>query len=156
MPWINSSTQASSRWKSSLSSLTLFFLPSAKGQSPALALPSGRRPVAEPVAEIVVFVTTSSEEEAMRIGLALVQAELASCVNVLPQVRSIFRWEGKVTEEQEFMMVIKSRSDLFEVLAVTVKRLHSYAVPEIIALPIVKGSEEYLAWIRDSTRKPKE
>ncbi|MBI4400412.1 MAG: divalent-cation tolerance protein CutA [Nitrospirae bacterium] len=108
------------------------------------------------MAEIVVFVTTSSEEEAVRIGHALVEAELAACVNVLPRVRSIFRWEGKVTEEQEFMMVLKSRSDLFEVLTVTIKRLHSYSVPEIIALPIVKGSDEYLAWIRDSTRKPKE
>lgn len=92
----------------------------------------------------------------MRIGHALVEAELAACVNVLPRVRSIFRWEGKVTEEQEFMMVLKSRSDLFEVLALTIKKLHSYAVPEIIALPIVTGSDEYLAWIRDSTRNPKE
>jgi len=72
----------------------------------------------------------------------------------LPRIRSIFRWEGKVSEEQESLMVVKSRSDLFDDLARTVKSLHSYQVPEIIALPIAHGSPEYLAWIHEVTRQP--
>ncbi|MGH7166549.1 MAG: divalent-cation tolerance protein CutA [Nitrospiraceae bacterium] len=105
--------------------------------------------------EIVVLVTASSEEEAARIGRALVEGSLAACANVLPRVRSIFRWEGKVSEEQESLMIVKSRSDLFDDLAKTVKRLHSYQVPEIIAVPIAHGSPEYLAWIHEVTRQPK-
>ena len=73
--------------------------------------------MADPKVEIVVFVTTSSEEEAARIGRALVEAGLAACANVLPRVRSIFSWEGKVSEEQESLMVLKTRADLFEDLA---------------------------------------
>ena len=111
--------------------------------------------MADPKAEVVVFVTTPSEEEATRIGRALVEAELAACANILPGVRSIFRWEGKVSEEQESLMVLKSRADLFEELTATVKKLHSYRVPEIIALPITRGSPDYLNWIRDVTRKLK-
>lgn len=107
-----------------------------------------------PAQEIVVLVTASSEEEAARIGRALVEGGLAACANVLPRIRSIFRWEGKVSEEQESLMVVKSRSDLFDDLARTVKSLHSYQVPEIIALPIAHGSPEYLAWIHEVTRQP--
>lgn len=109
--------------------------------------------MADRKAEIVVFVTTSSEEEAARIGRALVESGLAACANVLPRVRSIFSWEGKVSEEQESLMVLKTQADLFEDLAATVKKLHSYSVPEIIAVPITRGSADYLAWIRSVTRK---
>ena len=104
----------------------------------------------------MVFVTTASQEEAARIGKALVEQELAACANIIPSVTSIFRWEGKVSEEAECLMVLKSRTDLFEDLAGTVKRLHSYQVPEIIGIPIEQGWPAYLAWVRDSTRKPKE
>lgn len=107
------------------------------------------------VGEIVVLVTTSSEEEAVRIGRALVDAELAACANIVPRVRSIYRWEGEVADEPESLMVLKSRSDLFEDLAATVKGLHSYKVPEIIAVPIVRGSPDYLAWVEAVTRKVK-
>jgi periplasmic divalent cation tolerance protein len=110
----------------------------------------------KPTGEIVVFVTTASQEEAARIGKALVEQELAACANIIPSVTSIFRWEGKVSEEAECLMVLKSRADLFEDLARTVKRLHSYQVPEIIGIPIEQGWPAYLAWVRDSTRKPKE
>ncbi len=115
----------------------------------------GVREMKEPAQEIVVLVTASSEEEAARIGRALVEGGLAACANVLPRIRSIFRWEGKVSEEQESLMVVKSRSDLFDDLARTVKSLHSYQVPEIIAVPIAHGSPEYLAWIHEVTRQPK-
>jgi periplasmic divalent cation tolerance protein len=102
---------------------------------------------------IVVLVTAASKQEAARIGRALVKAELAACVNVLPGIRSIFRWEGKVSEEREVLLIVKSRSDLFDRLATEVKRLHSYQVPEVIAFPIAYGAADYLAWIRKSTRK---
>lgn len=102
---------------------------------------------------IVVLVTAASRQEAARIGRALVKAELAACVNLLPGIRSIFRWEGKVSEEREVLLIVKSRSDLFDRLTAEVKRLHSYTVPEVIAVPITHGTADYLAWIYKSTRK---
>ena len=104
--------------------------------------------------EIVVFVTASSEEEATKIGRVLVEAGLAACANILPGVRSIFRWEGKISEEAESLIILKSRGELFDALAATVKKHHSYRVPEIIALPIVRGAADYLAWIREATGRP--
>nr|MBI3612393.1 divalent-cation tolerance protein CutA [Nitrospirota bacterium] len=104
---------------------------------------------------IVVFVTVSSEEEASRIGQRLVKDKLAACVTLLPGVRSLFWWEGKVAEEREILMVVKTREALFMDLAKVVKALHSYQVPEIIALSVKKGSSDYLAWIQAVTSKPK-
>lgn len=109
--------------------------------------------MAEATDEIIVFVAAGSEEEATRIGRKVVEEGLAACANILPGVRSIFRWEGKVSEEQEAMMVLKSRAGLFEDLATMVKGLHSYSVPEIIAIPVVQGSADYLSWIGDVTGK---
>jgi periplasmic divalent cation tolerance protein len=103
---------------------------------------------------LVVLVTAASRKEAVRIGRALVGAKLAACANVLPAIRSMFRWKGKICDARETLLVIKSRADLFGALAREVKRLHSYEVPEIIALPIVDGTSDYLSWIRNSTRKP--
>lgn len=111
------------------------------------AIRGGRRAV-------VVLVTAASERQALRIGRGLVKAELAACVNIVRGMRSIFRWAGKISEEREVLLIIKSRSDLFGRLAEEVKRLHSYQVPEVIALPIAHGAVDYLAWIRQSTRKP--
>lgn len=111
--------------------------------------------MAEAKDEIIVFVTASSEEEAVKIGRKLVEVGLAACVNVFPRVRSIFRWEGAVSDEQESMMIVKSRASLFDELVTMVKGLHSYSVPEIIALPIQQGSADYLKWIGDVTGKPK-
>jgi len=102
---------------------------------------------------IVVLVTAASRAEASRIGRALVKAELAACANVLPGIRSLFRWKGKVCDAGEVLLVIKSRADLFGALACEVRRLHSYEVPEIIALPIIHGTSDYLSWIRQTTRK---
>lgn len=100
---------------------------------------------------IAVLVTTASEEEAMTIGRDVVKQGLAACANILALKKSIFQWEGKLSEEEEFLMIIKSRSDLFENLSVVIKRLHSYKVPEIVAIPIVKSSSEYMDWILDNT-----
>ena len=104
------------------------------------------------MAEIVVLVTTGSEEEAVKIGRALVEAKLVACANVIPTIRSIFQWEGKVEDERESLLVLKSQADRFDPLAQKVRELHSYEVPEIIALPIAQGTTDYLAWVRDMTR----
>jgi periplasmic divalent cation tolerance protein len=103
---------------------------------------------------VLVLVTAASTRDAARIGRALVEAGLAACVNVLPGLRSLFRWEGKIADEREVLMLVKSRADLFQPLAQEVRRLHRYAVPEIIALPITHGTADYLAWVQQSTRKP--
>lgn len=100
---------------------------------------------------LVVLVTASGEEEAARIGRELVGAGLAACVNVVKDVRSIFRWQGKIEDGAEALMIVKTRRDLFGRLEEAVKKHHSYSVPEIIALPIVEGSEDYLAWLKEET-----
>jgi len=100
---------------------------------------------------IVVLVTCSSEEEATKIANALVEGRLAACANIISPVRSIYRWEGKVWDEKEWMLIIKTLKTRFEALEKKVKSLHSYSVPEIIALPIVEGSASYLKWIEENT-----
>ncbi|GJL68447.1 MAG: divalent-cation tolerance protein CutA [Nitrospirales bacterium] len=102
--------------------------------------------------EIVVLVTVSSEAEATSLSRILVENGLAACVNIIPGVRSIFKWDGKISEEQEFLLLAKTGRQAFDQLVTMVKANHSYAVPEIIALPIQLGSEEYLAWIQDATK----
>jgi len=105
--------------------------------------------------EVVVLVTASSEEEAARIGRGVVEDGLAACANILPGIRSVFRWQGKVSQEREHLLLLKTRGALFTPLAARVKALHSYQVPEIIALPIEQGWSDYLQWIREVTDKPK-
>ncbi len=101
--------------------------------------------------EIIVLVTASSHEEAAAIAKALVDERLAACVNVLSEVRSFYVWEGTTRDEKETLLVVKSRQPLLDRLARRVKELHSYTVPEVVALPITGGSAEYLAWLREST-----
>jgi periplasmic divalent cation tolerance protein len=100
---------------------------------------------------IVVLITASSREEADRIARRLVEDRLAACVNIVPQVRSLFVWEQKLSQEDEVLLVIKSRRARFQQLAAAVKQIHSYSVPEIIALPVVMGSADYLRWVSEST-----
>ena len=99
---------------------------------------------------LLVSLTTSSLEEAEKIAEALVQERLAACVNIVPAITSIYRWRGEVHRDNEVLLIAKSRPELFDSLAARVKELHSYEVPEIIALPIVAGSEAYLNWIDES------
>lgn len=101
---------------------------------------------------IVVLVTCGSEEEALRIANALVEGHLAACVNLVSPIRSIYRWEGKIWDEKEWLLIIKTQKKRFQELEKKVKSLHSYSVPEIISLPIVKGSSSYLKWIRENTK----
>ncbi len=103
--------------------------------------------------EIIVLITAGSDQEAAKIAGALVQEHLAACVNVIAGVRSLFFWEGKTHDSAEALLICKSRGPLLEELIRRVKSLHSYTVPEIIALPIVAGSREYLDWVRESTRE---
>lgn len=105
------------------------------------------------MSEIIVFITASREEEAAKIARALVEARLAGCVNIVRNIRSIYRWQGKVEDEKEVLMIAKSRKGLFNALEKKVKELHSYAVPEIIAMPTVEGSADYLNWLKDVTGK---
>jgi periplasmic divalent cation tolerance protein len=103
--------------------------------------------------EIIVLITTSTRDEAAKIGAVLVDEHLAACVNIVPEVRSLFFWEGKTRDERETLLICKSRLPRMELLVARVKSLHSYTVPEVIALPIVAGSREYLDWVKDATRE---
>lgn len=102
--------------------------------------------------EIVILITASSPEEATKIARTLVDEHLAACVNILPGVRSFFVWEGGTQEAAESLLVCKSRMPVFPRILERVKMLHSYTVPEVIALPVAAGLGPYLAWIRDSTQ----
>jgi periplasmic divalent cation tolerance protein len=97
--------------------------------------------------KIVVLSTCDSEESAVALARALVEERVAACVNVIPGARSIYRWQGKIEDAAEWVLVIKSRRDRFERLREAIVRLHSYEVPEVIALPVVDGSPEYLEWL---------
>ena len=102
---------------------------------------------------IVVLVTCGSEEEGLKIARALVEDGLAACVNLISPVRSIYRWEGKIFDENEWLLIIKTQRERFGELERKVKSLHSYSVPEIISLPILEGSSSYLDWVKEMTEK---
>lgn len=97
--------------------------------------------------KIVVFSTCDSEEQAERIARALVEQRLAACVNIVPGARSIYRWKGQIEDAAEWLLIIKSRRDLMEQLRAAIGKIHSYEVPELLAVPVVDGSESYLAWV---------
>jgi periplasmic divalent cation tolerance protein len=96
---------------------------------------------------IIVLVTTANKSEAEKISEALLKEKIIACANIINPVTSFFHWQGKVDKCEECLVVMKSRRDLFAELAERVKRLHSYEVSEVLAFPIVEGSEAYLAWL---------
>jgi uncharacterized protein involved in tolerance to divalent cations len=96
---------------------------------------------------IVVYVTVSTADEGERIARSLVEERLAACVNRIAGVRSTYRWQGQVEQSDEELLVIKTSKERFEPMQERVRELHSYAVPEIIALPIIAGSGAYLQWL---------
>jgi periplasmic divalent cation tolerance protein len=100
---------------------------------------------------VVVLVTAGSNEEGRRIGRAMVEERLAACVNVVGPIRSIYRWEGAVEEAEEHLLVMKARAADVPALTARVRALHSYDVPEVVALPLTGGSEAYLAWLATAT-----
>jgi len=97
--------------------------------------------------KIVVLSTCSTAKEAERIARELVEKRLAACVNIVPGLRSVYRWKGAIQEDAEVLLVIKSSRALFNELRVEIEKLHSYEVPEVIATPIVDGSDGYLEWL---------
>jgi periplasmic divalent cation tolerance protein len=101
---------------------------------------------------LIVLCTASNEKEAMAIAQALVEREEAACVNLVPMIRSVYRWKGKVWNETEQLLIIKTTAPAFEDVKRTVKELHSYELPEILALPVSDGEPNALAWIGSSVR----
>ncbi len=100
----------------------------------------------------LVLTTVPEEKTGREIGRALVEARLAACVTVSAAARSIYRWESKICDEPEYVLLIKTRSALFNKLEAMIKKLHPYKVPEIIALPVEKGSRDYLGWLGEETK----
>ena len=104
----------------------------------------------EESAYIVLFITTATAEEAQRISKVLLNQRKAACVNIVPRVSSLFWWQDKLDSAQESLLVIKTKAAQLNEIVRLVKELHSYDVPEIIALPIVGGNQDYLEWIDKS------
>jgi periplasmic divalent cation tolerance protein len=102
--------------------------------------------------KIVVLVTAAKLSEAKKIAKHLVESKLAACVNITQPVHSVYRWQGKLVNDEEFAMFIKSSRDLFPQIQAEVSRLHSYTTPEVICLPIIDGSPNYLSWLGDSLK----
>ena len=105
---------------------------------------------------VVVIITISNKEEALKIVRSLLEERLIACANIVGPVSSLFWWQGKIDEENEFLVLMKSHKNLFERISERVMEIHSYDVPEIIALPIVEGSPPYLDWLKTSLQQVSE
>ena len=103
-----------------------------------------------PINYIVVLVTAKNKKEAAKIAQGLLGAKLIACANIIDGVQSLFRWQGKIDSSKEVLLVLKTKKILFKRIVAKVKSLHSYQTPEIIALPIVHGCDDYLSWISSS------
>lgn len=101
---------------------------------------------------IIIFVTAASKKEAKQIISALIKKRLVACGNILDGVDSTFIWRGKVDSAKEVLIILKTKKNLFKKVASEIKRLHSYEVPEIIAMPIVEGGKKYLEWINENVQ----
>lgn len=101
---------------------------------------------------IVIYCTVPNSKEAKEIAKTLVKNNLVACVNIIDKVHSVFSWDGELCEENELLLIIKTRSEHFDLIQAKIKELHSYNVPEIIALPITHADEMYLKWLAHETR----
>jgi len=99
----------------------------------------------------VILVTVANQEEAVRIGEGVVKAKLAACANVVPGIQSIYRWKGKVVKSEEFLLILKSSKARYSELEKAIKAMHTYEIPEIIALPVKEGLDQYLRWVQTET-----
>ncbi len=99
----------------------------------------------------IVMVTVGNGEEALSIARTLVEEKLVACVNMVPRIRSIYRWKGEICDEEEQLLIMKTRSELYPALQSRIRQIHSYEVPEIIAFPVTDGLSDYLNWVVDST-----
>jgi periplasmic divalent cation tolerance protein len=102
--------------------------------------------------KILVISTCAAEADAERLARALLDARLAACVNLVPGVRSLYRWKGEIESEAEFMLIIKTSRDLFPALRAEIEKLHPYELPELLALPVLAGAENYLSWLQTNLR----
>ena len=100
----------------------------------------------------VILVTAKNKKEANKISNHLIKKKLVACVNVAGAVESVFHWQGKIEKAKEVLLIIKTKKSLIKKIIKAVKALHSYSVPEVIALPIIDGNADYLKWIRDSVK----
>jgi len=101
---------------------------------------------------IVIYCTVPNKKEGKEIAVALVENHLAACVNIMDKMESVFSWDGELNEEKEVLLMIKTKKELFEMVKPMIQKLHSYTVPEIIALPIIDADETYLKWIAHETK----
>ena len=101
-----------------------------------------------------LYITAGSRDEAKKIGHALVEARLAACANVIDGMESVYWWQGKLTEDREAVLIVKTRADLVAAVTARVKTLHSYTVPCVVALPILDGNPDYLDWVAAETAAP--
>lgn len=97
---------------------------------------------------VIIFCTCGTPDEALNIADSLIQAQLAACVNVLPPVQSIYRWQGKVETAHEVLLIIKTIQERFTAVKDRITQLHSYDTPEIVGVPVIDGSDKYLDWLR--------
>jgi periplasmic divalent cation tolerance protein len=102
--------------------------------------------------KVVIMVTASSRQECDKIARRLIEEKLAACVNISQPIQSVYRWEGKIERSKEFLLFIKTKRDLFPQVRAEIALVHSYHTPEIICLPIIDGSPNYLQWVSDSVR----
>jgi len=100
---------------------------------------------------LVILVTAVNQEEARKIGKGMVNAKLAACANIIPGIQSIYRWKGKVVKAQEVLIILKSTRPRYHALEKAIKAMHSYETPEIIALPVKEGLDQYIGWVRSET-----
>lgn len=101
---------------------------------------------------VVIMVTAANKKECRKIARRLVEANLAACVNITQTIESIYRWKGKIVQDREYQLFIKSTRELFPEIEAAISKLHSYQTPEVICLPIIDGSRNYLHWVGDSVK----
>jgi periplasmic divalent cation tolerance protein len=102
--------------------------------------------------KVVILVTAATQEEGRKIARHLVESKLAACVNITQPIESVYHWQGKISTDTEYQLFIKTTRELFPEIKAAIRQLHSYETPEIICLPIVEGSQDYLQWIGDSVK----
>ena len=106
--------------------------------------------------KLLVLTTTGSENEARKIAQAIVERKLAACVNIVPRVHSVYRWEGRIESAEEYLLIVKTTRKAEKQVRTAIQELHSYELPECIVIGIDGGSEEYLRWIADSVSETSE
>ena len=106
--------------------------------------------------KIVVLNTCEKEAEAESLARLLIDRQLAACVNIVPQVRSFYRWKGSVESSEEFLLMVKTSRALFDEVKTAIEQAHSYEIPEIVALPVVDGAADYLGWLESNLKKAPE